>query len=97
MPSRACLTAGIANVAAARGVSLNEVESHVEGNIDLRGILGLSDHVRNGYQQLSINFTIKGDAPPDVLERIVEQSRKRSAVYDVLTNGVPIAISVNAG
>jgi uncharacterized OsmC-like protein len=93
----ACLTAGIANVAAARGVSLNEVESHVEGNIDLRGILGLSDHVRNGYQQLSINFTIKGDAPPDVLERIVEQSRKRSAVYDVLTNGVPIAISVNAG
>ncbi len=93
----ACLTAGIANVAAARGVSLNEVESRVEGNIDLRGILGLSDQVRNGYQQLSINFTIKGDAPPDVLERIVEQSRKRSAVYDVLANGVPIAISVNAG
>ena len=93
----ACLTAGIANVAAARGVSLNEVESRVEGNIDLRGILGLSDQVRNGYQQLSINFTIKGDAPPDVLERIVEQSRKRSAVYDVLANGVPIAISVHAG
>lgn len=92
-----CLTAGIANVAAARGVSLNEVESRVEGNIDLRGILGLSDQVRNGYQQLSVNFTIKGDAPPDVLEKIVEQSRKRSAVYDVLTKGVPITISVKAG
>jgi uncharacterized OsmC-like protein len=93
----ACLTAGIGNIAAARGVTLSEVESRVEGDIDLRGILGLSDQVRNGYQQMSVNFTIKGDAPPAVLEKIVEQSRKRSAVYDVLTKGVPITISVNAG
>ena len=42
----ACLTAGIANVAAARGVTLTEVSSTVEGDIDLVGILGLSDHVR---------------------------------------------------
>jgi len=93
----ACLTAGIGNIAAARGVTLTEVESRVEGDIDLRGILGLSDKVRNGYQQLRVNFTIKGDAPPAVLEKIVEQSRKRSAVYDVLTNGVPVMVSVNAG
>jgi uncharacterized OsmC-like protein len=44
-----------------------------------------------------VSFTIKGDAPPAVLEKIVEQSRKRSAVYDVLTNGVPVMVSVNAG
>jgi uncharacterized OsmC-like protein len=93
----ACLTAGIGNIAAARGVTLTEVESRVEGDIDLRGILGLSDKVRNGYQQIRVSFTIKGDAPPAVLEKIVEQSRKRSAVYDVLTNGVPVMVSVNAG
>ena len=46
----ACLTAGLANIAAARGVNLTEVESTVEGDIDLLGILGLSDEVRNGYQ-----------------------------------------------
>jgi len=46
----ACLTAGIGNIAAARGVKLTRVKSTVEGNIDLRGILGLSDEVRNGYQ-----------------------------------------------
>jgi uncharacterized OsmC-like protein len=93
----ACLTAGIGNIAAARGVTLTEVESRLEGDIDLRGILGLSDEVRNGYQQVRVNFTIKGDASPEVLEKIVEQSRKRSAVYDVLTRGVPVTISVNAG
>jgi len=93
----ACLTAGIGNIAAARGVTLSEVESRIEGDIDLRGILGLSDQVRNGYQQLRVDFTIKGDAAPEVLEKIVEQSRKRSAVYDVLTKGVPVTISVHAG
>ena len=92
-----CLTAGIGNIAAARGVTLSEVESHIEGDIDLRGILGLSDQVRNGYEQLRVSFTIKGDAPPPVLEKIVEQSRKRSAVYDVLTKGVPVTVSVTAG
>ncbi len=93
----ACITAGIGNIAAARGVTLFEVESTVEGDIDLRGILGLSEEVRNGYEQLRVNVSIKGDASPEKLARIVEQSRARSAVYDVLTNGIPIAISVNAG
>ena len=92
----ACLTAGIGNIASARGVTLYEVESTVEGDIDLRGILGLSGEVRNGYRQLRVSFRIKGDAPPEKLEEIVAQSRARSAVYDVLTNGVPVEISVNA-
>jgi uncharacterized OsmC-like protein len=91
-----CLTAGIANIAAARGVTLSEVQSTVEGDMDLRGILGLSNEVRNGYQQIRVTFTIKGDAPPEKLREIVEQSRSRSAVFDVLTNGVPIEIAVNA-
>ena len=93
----ACLTAGIANIAAARGVTLSEVRSTVEGEMDLQGILGLSDEVRNGYQKIRVNFTIKGDAPEEKLRQIVEQSRARSAVFDVITNGSPVEISVNAG
>ncbi len=90
----ACLTAGLANVAAARGVRLHEVSSTVEGDIDLLGILGLSDEVRNGYQGIRVNFQISGDAPAETLRGLVEQSRARSAVYDVLTNGVPVAVNV---
>jgi len=92
----ACLTAGIANIAAARGINLTSVESTVEGDIDLLGILGLSDEVRNGYQQMRVSFTLRGD-DPEKLRAVVEQSRKRSAVFDVLTNGVPVAIAVDAG
>jgi uncharacterized OsmC-like protein len=91
----ACLTAGIANIAAARGIKLTEVRSTVTGDIDLNGILGLNPAVRNGYQQITVRFTIKGDAPAETLREIVEQSRARSAVYDVITNQVPITIEVN--
>jgi uncharacterized OsmC-like protein len=90
-----CITAGIGNIAAARGVTLTSVESHVEGDIDLRGILGLSNDVRNGYERIRINVTIAGDAPPEKLREIVEQSRARSAVFDVLTNGVSVDVSAN--
>jgi uncharacterized OsmC-like protein len=92
-----CITGGIANIAAARGVTLTEVESNIEGDINLLGIFGMAKDVRNGYQGIRASFCIKGDAPPEKLQEIVEQSRARSAVFDVLTNGVPVSMSVNAG
>jgi uncharacterized OsmC-like protein len=90
----ACLTAGLANIAAARGIQLTEVHSTVSGDIDLNGILGLNSAVRNGYQSITVRFTVKGDAPADKLRELVEQSRARSAVYDIITNGVPVTIEV---
>jgi uncharacterized OsmC-like protein len=94
----ACLTAGVANVAAVRGVELTKVTSTVQGDIDLLGILGLSDgSVRNGYEQIKVSFHIDGEADEETLRRIVEQSRKRSAVYDVLTNGTPVHVDVVTG
>jgi uncharacterized OsmC-like protein len=89
-----CLTAGIANIAAARGVKLTKVRSYVEGDIDLRGILGISDAVRNGYDNISIRFEIEGDAPPEKMQQILDQARARSAVFDVLTNGVPVSVGM---
>lgn len=90
-----CLTSGIGNIAAARGVELHEVESRIEGEIDIQGILGLSDEVRNGYQKIRVDFTIRGNAPEEKLQQIVEQSRSRSAVFDVITKQVPVEITVN--
>lgn len=92
-----CITAGLANIAAARGVTLHEVRSTVSGDIDLNGILGLNPEVRNGYQQVTMDIAVKGDAPAEVLASLVEQSKQRSAVYDVITNSVPVAINVTVG
>jgi len=92
-----CIIGGIGNIAAARGVKLTEVEATVEGDMDLRGILGLSPDVRNGYEGIRASFTIKGDAPPEKLQEIVEQSRARSAVYDIITNKVPVDVNITVG
>ncbi len=89
-----CLTAGIANVAAARGVELTRVSSTVEGDLDVLGVLGLDDSVRNGYREIRVRFEIEGDADEETLRGIVEQSRRRSAVYDALTNPTPVVIDV---
>jgi len=91
-----CLTAGLINIASARGVDLVEVESTVEGDIDLLGILGLSDEVRNGYQGIRASFKIRGKAAEAKLRDLLERSRARSAVYDIVTNGVPVDIRVEA-
>jgi uncharacterized OsmC-like protein len=91
----ACLTSGIANIASARGVKLNNVSSTVEGDIDLLGILGLSDgSVRNGYEGIKVTFRIDADADEETVRGLVAQSTKRSAVYDALTNPTPVVIDV---
>ncbi|MGH8824188.1 MAG: OsmC family protein [Jiangellaceae bacterium] len=93
----ACLTAGLVNIASARGIVLTEVESTVEGDIDLQGILALSDEVRNGYRKIRVSFRINGDAPEEVLRGLLERSRARSAVFDIVANGVPIEIDATVG
>jgi uncharacterized OsmC-like protein len=91
----ACLTSGLANIAAARRIDLHKVTSTVEGNIDLLGLLGLSDGtVRNGYQHIRVTFHIQGDADDETLRGLVEQSKRRSAVYDALTNPTSVEINV---
>ena len=89
-----CLTSGLANIAAARGIDLGEVTARVEGDINLLGILGLDDGVRNGFEQVRVTFHVSGDAEARELAGLVEQARGRSAVYDVLTRGVPVAVDV---
>ena len=92
----ACITAGIGNIAAVRGIELTEVEATITGDIDLLGIFGMSKDVRNGYSGITASFRIRGNAPEEALRALVEQSKARSAVFDVLTNGVPIDLEIDA-
>lgn len=92
----ACLMAGIGNIAAARGIELDEVTATIEGDIDLQGILGLDPTVRNGFEGIRVHVHITGGADTEQLATLVRQSKARSAVYDVLTHGVPVQVDVTA-
>ena len=92
-----CLTLTIVNVAAARKVTLTEVSSTLTGVLDARGALGLDDTYRNGFTQIRVSFSVKGDASPEKLQEIVERAQARSVVYDMVTNGVPVELQAEVG
>ena len=89
-----CLTAGVASVAQNRGIQLRSVEATVEGDHDIRGILGADPDVRNGFNDVKVTFHIDADASKQEIEALVAQSQKRSAVFDALTNPTNVSVEV---
>ncbi len=90
----ACLTLGIATTASARKIELESVAASVSGDIDVRGVLGIDPDVRNGFSEIRVEFEVSGDASPEELADLVEASKNRSAVYDMLTAATPITVGV---
>ena len=90
-----CLTAGIAAVAQYRNIQLRSVTATLEGDMDLQGILGIDDEVRNGFGAIRVHFDIRADASDDDIKAVVAQSQKRSAVFDIITNPTNVFVTVN--
>jgi uncharacterized OsmC-like protein len=89
-----CLTAGVAAVAQARKVQLRSVSATLEAGMDIRGILGIDEDVRNGFDGIKVTYKIDADASPEDIKAIVAQSQKRSAVYDIITNPTNVTVEV---
>lgn len=87
-----CLTTSLVYHAAARGIALESVESKLEGDLDLRGFLGMSDEVRNGYEGIRVTFKVQGDAPDDVLDELCQVAQQRSPVFDIVSHPVPVTV-----
>jgi uncharacterized OsmC-like protein len=90
-----CLTAGVASIAQLRKIQLRSVTATLEGQMDIQGILGVDEDVRNGFNDIHVKFDIDADASKDDIEALVAQSQKRSAVFDIITNPTNVAVSVN--
>jgi len=89
-----CLTAGVAAVAQMREIQLSSVVATIEGEMDVRGILGMDTDVRNGFSKIKVSYKIDADATPDEIKALVAQSQKRSAVYDIITNPTDVRVEV---
>ncbi|WP_424359982.1 OsmC family protein [Methanocella sp. MCL-LM] len=91
-----CLTTSLVAHAAARGVKLDAVESKLEGDLDVRGFLGMTEEVRRGYDNIRVTFRIKSDAPREKLQELVELAQKRSPVFDIVTNPTPVKVTLES-
>jgi uncharacterized OsmC-like protein len=89
-----CLTTSLVYHAAARGIAIDKVESRLEGDLDLHGFLGLSDTVRNGFQNIRVTFRIEADAPRATLEELCRVAQQRSPVFDIVSHPVPVTVSL---
>jgi uncharacterized OsmC-like protein len=89
-----CLTAGVAAVAQNRGIQLESVKATIEGDMNILGILGGDPEVRNGFNDIRVNFQIEADADADDIAALVAQSQKRSAVFDAITNPTKLYFTV---
>lgn len=83
-----CLTGAMVYHAAARGIRIEKIESHVEGKIDLRGFLGLSSDIRRGYHDITVTFRVQSDGSDDALRECAEFS----PVYNTLLQPPAIAL-----
>ena len=90
-----CLTAGVAAIAQRRGIQLHSVKATLEADMDIQGILGIDDDVRNGFGAIRVHFDIRADASEDDIKALVAQSQKRSAVFDIITNPTAVFVTVN--
>lgn len=89
-----CLTTTLIYHAAAQGVTIEEVEFTLSGDVDLQGYLGMSENVRNGYEKIKVTFKVKSEAPKEKIRELVELAQKRSPVFDIISNPTPVEVSL---
>ncbi len=85
-----CVTTTLACHAAARGIGIESISSEIEGDIDIRGFLGLSDRVPRGFKTIRVRLRVKSDAPAEKLAELC----RYSPVYNTLVNAVPVEIVI---
>lgn len=86
----ACLTSTLVFHAAARGIEVGAIDSALEGDIDLRGFLGLSAEVRKGYSEVRVRMRVKSAASPQMLTDLAQFS----SVYEMVSNSVPVKLVI---
>ena len=90
-----CLTTSLVAHASAKGIEIRGVESRYEGDIDLRGFLGISEDVPVGYQNIKVYFKIDADVSNDQKEALVQMAQKYSPVFNTITKSAPVSVHLD--
>lgn len=86
-----CLTTSLVAHAAAKGIAVKKIESRYEGDIDLRGFLGISEDVPVGYQEIRVYFKVDADVPESQKEELVQMAQKYSPVFNTITKSARVS------
>ncbi|WP_204376758.1 OsmC family protein [Methyloceanibacter marginalis] len=87
-----CATTTLVLHAAARGITIRHLSTKLEGEIDMRGMLGLDESVSPGYEQIRILMKIEADCSDEMLEDLLDVARTQSPVCNTVCRPVPVVI-----
>ncbi len=90
-----CLTTSLIAHASARGIEINGLESRYEGDIDLRGFLGISEDVPVAYQDIRVYFKIDADISDEQKEELIQMAQKYSPVFNTITKSAPVSVHLD--
>ena len=82
------MTSTMINHAAVQGIEVGSVESSLEGDMDVRGMLGMSDEVRKGFNRVRVRMRVESAADADTLKALA----LFSPVYDVVSKSLPVEV-----
>ena len=89
-----CLAISFIYYASAREVKIDALEMELEGEIDLQGFLGLSRKIRNGFDRIRVTFVVTSGAPRETLDELCSLAQRRSPVFDMISNPVPVTVDM---
>jgi uncharacterized OsmC-like protein len=78
--------------AAARGIRIHELSTELEGDMDLRGLLGLDESVSPGYEEIRIRMNVKADCSEEELDDLLAYSEQHSPVCNSVCRPVPVKV-----
>jgi uncharacterized OsmC-like protein len=90
-----CLTTSLVAHAAAKGIEVKGVESRYEGDLDLRGFLGISEDVKVGYQNIRVYFKIDADISEEQKEELIRMAQKYSPVFNTISKSAPVSVHLD--
>lgn len=87
-----CVTTTFVLHAAARGIAIAELSSELEGELDLRGLLGLDEAVSPGYERIRIRMKVRADCSDEQLDELLAYAHQHSPVCNTVCRPVPVTV-----
>ncbi len=90
-----CLTTALVAHATMKGIEIRGLKSRYEGDLDVRGFLGLADDVPVGFSAIRVYFTIDADIPDDRKRELLQMAQRYSPVFNMLTKETPVSCDLD--
>ena len=91
-----CLTSSLVYHAATKGIEVRRVESRLEGDLDLRGFLGLSEEVPVGYEAIRVSMRVDADISNEEKEELIQAAKRFSPVFNTITSPTRVTVQLES-